>query len=94
MTDLAMGNNHLSRELYRMGELEAAPHRQAELEESRGILLKVLESEGSCIAVYDFGAVSLPGEMAEQLRALIGHTIAVLRLSGQYRVQDLGAKDA
>jgi hypothetical protein len=68
--------------------------RLSELEEGRGILLQILESEGQCIAVYDFGAVSLPGEMAEQLRVLIGHKIAVLRLDGQYPVRDLGAIDA
>jgi hypothetical protein len=94
MTDLAMGNNHLSSESYRMGELEVPPHRQAELEESRGKLLRVIESEGQFIAFYDFGAVSLPLEMAEDLTKLVGHKIAVLRLSGQFRVQDLGAEDA
>lgn len=71
------------------------PQRQQELEESRGILLKVLESEGQCIAVYDFGAVSLPGELAGRLRGFVGHKIAILHwIDGGYRIRDLEAEDA
>lgn len=67
--------------------------RQAELEESRGVLLKILELGAQCIAVYDFGAVELPEDLAAELRKLIGHKISVLRLDG-FHVRDLGAEDA
>jgi hypothetical protein len=64
------------------------PHRQQEFEESRGILLRVHESEGFCIAIFAWGAVSLPGDLANRLRELIGQKIGILRLDG-YHVREL-----
>lgn len=55
-----------------------------ELQEARGKLLRVLESYGQCVGVWAWGAVSLPGELAEELRALIGHEVACLRVDGKY----------
>lgn len=63
-------------------------HREREFEESRGVLLRIHESEGFCIAVFAWGAVSLPKEMAERLRELIGKRVSILRLEG-YHVRDL-----
>ncbi len=68
---------------------EPNPHFQQELEESRGILLRVYPKDGFCIAVYNFGAVALPLEMEERLRELVGKKIAILRLDDQYRVREV-----
>jgi hypothetical protein len=70
--------------------LDSEPRRLSPLEEGRDDLLNVLESNGQCIAALRFGAVSLPGEMTERLRELIGHKVAILRwIDGGYRVRDL-----
>jgi hypothetical protein len=68
---------------------EPEPHFQLELEESRGILLRVYPKDGFCIAVYNFGAVALPLEIETRLRELVGKKIAVIRLDGQYRIRVL-----
>jgi hypothetical protein len=68
---------------------EPQPHFQQELEESRGILLRVYPKDGFCIAVYNFGAVALPLELEERLRELVGKKIAILRLDGCYCVRNL-----
>ena len=74
--------------------LETEPHRQQEFEESCGVLLQVHEAESFCIAVFDFGAISLPGELAARLSKLIGQKIGILRLDG-YHVRRLdGEKHA
>ena len=65
------------------------PRRQMELEESRGNLLRVFEADGQCIAVYPWGAVSIPGEMIEKLRALVGREVACLRLDGKYHIREV-----
>jgi hypothetical protein len=62
-------------------------HRLNELEEARGQLLKVLELEGFAVAVFAWGAISLPTDMAGRLSELIGHKIACIKLDGQYRVK-------
>ena len=64
------------------------PVRQAELDESRGQLLQVQEAEGQCIAIFAWGAVSLPGELADRLREFVGHKIGILRLDG-WHIRDL-----
>lgn len=68
---------------------EAEPRRLAELEEARGELFRVFESYGQCVAVFSWGAVSLPAKMEERLRELVGKKIAILRLDGCYRVRNL-----
>ena len=67
-----------------------APHRLQELEEARGQLLRIFEAEGQCIAVFSWGCCSFPGELREELIALVGHEVAVLRLGRYYvrRVED------
>jgi hypothetical protein len=67
------------------------PHRIAELEEAHDLLLRVLLKDGFCIAIFRFGAVALPDELEPQLRALVGHEIAILRLSGRYYIREVMA---
>ncbi len=62
------------------------PHRLADCEEARGELIRVFESEGQCIATFAWGCCSFPAELREELTALVGHEIAVLRL-GKYHVR-------
>jgi hypothetical protein len=64
-------------------------HIQQNLEESRGVLLRIYSKGGFCIAVYNFGAVALPLEMEERLRELIGKKIAIIRFDGQFRVREV-----
>lgn len=68
-----------------------SPHRQAEFEEARGVLLRVFDSEGFCIAVFSWGAISLPEEFTDQLNELIGRKIGILRLDGHH-IRDLEAE--
>jgi hypothetical protein len=75
-----------------MFEVTSNIQRLAELEEAVGILHQVTESEGFAIAVFAWGAISLPGEMSTRLRELINRKIAVLRLDG-YHLRDLEAED-
>ena len=63
------------------------------LEEGRGRLLRVLESEGHCIAIFDFGGVALPGQMAARLRELIGKKIAILKFEKNYKIRCLDGED-
>ena len=39
---------------------ESSPHRLAELEEGRGKMIQVLTREGFAVAVFSWGAISLP----------------------------------
>jgi len=64
-------------------------HHQRELEESRGQLLRVHEAEGQCIAVFPWGAVSLPGELEPKLREMIGREVACLRLDGKFHIREV-----
>ena len=64
-----------------------APHRIADYEEARGGLLRVFEAEGQCVTVFSWCAVSLPAELQEKLRALVGKTVCILRLDGRYHVR-------
>lgn len=64
------------------------PRRLQEGEEGRGVLVRVLEQPGSIVAVFEWGSVLLPGELAPRLRELIGKRAGVLRLEG-YRVKAL-----
>ena len=61
-----------------------APHRLADCEEARDQLLRVFLKDGFCIAIFRFGAVALPEEMEPQLREMVGHEVAVLRLGGYH----------
>jgi hypothetical protein len=70
---------------------EDAPHRLQGLEEARGVLLRVHETEGQCIAVFSWGAVSLPGEMVERLREHVGREMGILRLDGKFHIREVVA---
>jgi len=62
------------------------PRRLQEREEARGELIRVFEAKGQCVAVFSWGAVSLPGELLQEFCELVGHEVAVLRL-GRYHVR-------
>ena len=63
--------------------------RLEELEEAVGVLRQVSELEGYCLAVFSWGSVYLPGELAARLRELTGKKLAILRLNGYHlRVVD------
>ncbi len=68
----------------------AEAHRLADCEEARGELLRVFESEGQCVAAFDWGAVSLPGELLEELRPLVGKDCAILWLDGKFHIREAG----
>ena len=62
--------------------------RLSELEEGRGKLLRVLILEGFAVAVFPWGAISLPVEMREQLEPLVGKEVCCLRLDGKFHVRE------
>ncbi len=64
-------------------------HRLADCEEARGELPQVFEAEGYCIAAFEWGEIALPLEMREELSALVGRKIAILKLGGKYHVRGL-----
>jgi len=65
-----------------------SPRRLAELEEQRHILLGIRTEDGQCIAKFPNGDFALPLDLREELTALVGHKIAVLRLGG-YHVREV-----
>jgi hypothetical protein len=67
--------------------ISESPHRIQELEEARGELIRIFEAEGQCMACFSWGAVSLPGELLEELQALVSKTVCILRLDGRYHVR-------
>jgi hypothetical protein len=69
------------------------PHHLQELEEARDILIGVSMVQGYCVAIFKFGATSMPPEMEPKLRGLVGHRCAILRLDGKFHIRDLGAED-
>jgi hypothetical protein len=69
---------------------EAEAHRLQELEDARGELIRVFESYGQCIAVFSWGAISLPGELLEELRSLVDKDCAILRLDGKIYIREAG----
>lgn len=80
---------HLNYSCFEMKRLsEPEPRRQQELEECRGELLRVHEAEGFCVAIFAWGAVSLPGELVGRLRELVGRKIGILRLDG-YHIREV-----
>ena len=60
----------------------------AELEEARGTLLRVQEEDGFCTAIFEWGAVILPGEFKGKLTPLVGRKAGILRLDG-YHIREL-----
>ena len=66
-------------------------HRLGELEEARGRLLRIFEAEGQAVAVFEWGAISLPLEVHNELEPLVGHEVAVLRLEGKIHIREVVA---
>ncbi len=64
-------------------------HRLQELEEVRDQLLRTFLKDGFCIAIFRFGAVAFPEEMEPQLREMVGHEVACLRLDGKYHLRSV-----
>ena len=64
------------------------PHRLPEYSEARGQLLRIFEAGGQCVGVWAWGCCSFPAELREELTALVGHEVAVLRL-GRYHVREV-----
>jgi len=64
-----------------------APHRLTDCEEAQGELLRIFEAEGHTVAAFEWGAISLPLELRDELEPLVGRTVAVLRLDG-YHVRE------
>ena len=68
--------------------IDLSARRLSDYEEARGQLLRVFERDGFVIAVFPWGAVSLPDEFAARLRELVGRKIGILNLCG-YRLRAL-----
>jgi hypothetical protein len=68
------------------------PHHLQEREEAVDHLTEVFMSRGRCIAIFEFGAVSVAPELEQKLKTLIGHRCAILRLDGRYHVRNLDAE--
>ena len=66
-----------------------SPRRLAELEEQRHVLLSVRGKDGQCIANFPNGEFALPLDLREELTALVGREVAILRLGGRYYVRGL-----
>lgn len=61
-------------------------HRLNELEEACGKLLRVSKVDGFTIAVFAWGEIALPADMAGKLSELVGRRVGIIRLDG-YRVR-------
>ncbi len=66
-----------------------APHRLTDCEEAQGELLRIFEAEGHTVAAFEWGAISLPLDLREELTALVGREIACLRLDGKICIRGL-----
>jgi len=64
-------------------------YRLAELQEARGQLLSVSCLDSCAVASFEWGVVAFPEEMQAELAALVGRTVAVLRLDGRYYVREV-----
>lgn len=69
---------------------ESELHRLAELHEARGQLLSVSCLDSCAVASFEWGAVAFPEEMQAELIALVGKTVAVLRLDGKFHCRVVG----
>jgi len=68
---------------------DSEPHHLRELEEARGVLLRLHEAEGRCIAIFAWGAVSFPGDLREMLADMVGRKCAILKLDGKYHFREV-----
>jgi len=68
---------------------EATPCHPRNLDETRGVPLRVYVRDGLCIVIFSWGAVALPEELEPKLRELVGREVACLRLDGKYHVREV-----
>lgn len=61
-----------------------SPRHLRDFEELHHTLLGVRVEDGQCIAVFPNGEFSFPAELREELRTLLGKTVAILRLNGYH----------
>jgi len=74
--------------------LQQVPSRLKEGNEAVGKLLDVLEMDDFVVAAFNFGLISLPLELAGELRELQGKKLAILHLDGWHvRLIDMGTYD-
>ncbi len=66
---------------------DAEAYHMRELEEAKGELLRIFEAEGHTVAAFEWGAISLPLDLRDELRELVGMEIAILRLEGRFYVR-------
>ncbi len=64
--------------------MEPAYRRLSDCMEQRHELLDVRIEDGQCIAEFLNGKFAFPAELREKLAPLVGRTVGVLRLDGQY----------
>lgn len=72
--------------------LQPVPCHLTEGKEAVGNLLEVLETESFAVAVFSWSSISLPLELATELRGQQGKRLAILHLEG-YRVRVLDVED-
>ena len=61
---------------------QLVPCHLSERQEAVGVLVDILEKESFAVAVFSWGSISLPLELATELRELRGKKIAILHLEG------------
>ncbi|MCX6677403.1 MAG: hypothetical protein NTU95_05600 [Methanothrix sp.] len=62
---------------------DPGPYHPQNLDETRGVPLRVFIKDDFCIAVFAWGMVAFPEELREKLAPLVGRTVAILRLDGR-----------
>jgi hypothetical protein len=59
------------------------------LDETRGVPLRIYAKDGFCIAVFAWGMVAFPEEMEPLLRDMVGKEVCCLRLDGRYHIREV-----
>ena len=68
---------------------DPGPYHPQNLDETRGVPLRVYTKDGFCITVFAWGIVAFPEELREKLTGLIGKTVAILRIDNKYYVRQV-----
>ncbi len=68
---------------------DPGPYHPQNLDETRGVPLRVYVKDGFCITVFAWGMVAFPEELREKLTGLIGKTVAILRIGNKYHVRQV-----
>lgn len=68
---------------------DLGPYHPQNLDETRGVPLRVYAKDGFCITVFAWGIVAFPEELREKLTGLIGKTVAILRIDNKYHVRQV-----